>query len=200
MKLDRRAFTTGLLSLPALAVAGRAARAEELGCTKFTMNEDGLHVQPWFVQDSFLDMKEELQAANKEGKRLLVIMEAKGCPYCEKMHKVHFTMPEICSYVRKHFRVLQLNKLGAREVTDFDGTTMPENKWLVKYRAFFTPNLMFFDDDVERVVKNPMEKRIVARSDGPMPPDVFLEMFRYVKDKGYEKGGFIQYVRSRKDG
>lgn len=200
MKLDRRLFTRSLLALPALALSGRAALAEELGCTKYRMSEDGLHVQPWFVQDSFLDMKEELEAANEEGKRFLVIMEVKGCPYCEKMHKVHFTQPEICSYVRKHFRVLQLNKQGAREVTDFDGSTMPENKWLVKHRAFFTPNLMFFDDDLERVVKNPPEKRIVARADGPMPPDVFLEMFRYVKDRGYEKGGFIQYVRSRKGG
>ena len=196
---NRRLFITSLLALPAAGGMFARARAEEkLACTKWEMTEDGLHNPPWFIQNSFLDLKEELQNAKEAGKRLVIVVERKGCPYCKKMHEVYFQRPEICAFLRKHFAFLQINQQGAREVTDFDGETMPESKWYRKYRAFFTPNIIFIDDDVEDIGFKPVEKRIVARMDGLWPEDAFLAMFEYVWDRGYEKGGFVKWLTSRK--
>ena len=198
-KPDRRLFIASMLALPAARSIVQPARAQEkLGCTKWTMTEDGLHNQPWFIQNSFLDLKEELQAAKDAGKRLVIVVERKGCPYCAKMHEVYFQRPEICSFLRKHFAFLQINQQGAREVTDFGGESMPESKWYRKYRAFFTPNIVFLDDDVENIGFKAVEERIVARMDGLWPEDAFLAMFEYVWDRGYEKGGFVKWLTSRK--
>ncbi len=196
---DRRLFIASLLALPAARGFVSSAGAEEkLACTKWTMTEDGLHNQPWFIQNSFLDLKEELQAAKEAGKRLVIVVERKGCPYCAKMHEVYLQKPEICAFLRKHFAFLQINQQGAREVTDFDGESMPESKWYRKYKAFFTPNVIFIDDDVENIGKKSVGKRIVARMDGLWPEDAFLAMFEYVQDRGYEKGGFVKWLTSRK--
>ncbi len=194
--LNRRIFLTSILAIPAMGSLAWAG--EDLSCTKSYMTEDGLHMQPWFIQDSFLDMKEELQRANEQGKRFAVIMETKGCPYCAMMHEKYLTQPEVCAFLRKHFAILQINKKGEREVTDFDGEVLPERKWVLKYKMFFTPNIVIFDDDVKNIAKKPPEKRIVARMDGPgQGPDMFLELFRYAWDRGYEKGSFIQYLMER---
>lgn len=38
-----------------------------------TINEDGLHVQPWFI-DSFMILKEDVADAAADGKRVAVIL------------------------------------------------------------------------------------------------------------------------------
>ena len=195
--MNIRTFYTAVMALMAalFITPGPAGAGEDLGCTKATLTEDGLHMQPWFIQDSFLDLKDELQRAREQGKRFVVIMEVEGCPYCAMMHEKYLSNPKVCAYLRKHFAILQMNKKGAREVTDLDGSTLPENKWLKKYKAFFTPNIMIFDDDVDNIAKKPPLKRIVARMDGPgQGADFFLALFQYAYDKGYEKGSFINYL------
>ena len=198
---NRRLFIASLLALPVARNLATSAWAEEkLACTKWEMTEDGLHNQPWFIQDSFLDLKEELQTATKAGKRLVILVEQKGCPYCARMHEVYFQNPEICAFVRKHFAFLQLNLKGAREVTDFDGETLPENKWARKYSKFFnfTPNIIFFDDDVENIENKPARKRVVANVAGAMQEKLFLMLFKYVWNRDYEKVDFQTWAQNQK--
>ena len=204
VSVSRRRLLQGLAGLPLVAtgacglVASGNARAEErLGCTRSTLTEDGLHNQPWFIQNSFLDLMEEAQAAKAAGKRFAIVLEQKGCPYCKKMHEVNFMQPEVCDFVRRHFAILQLNLKGSREVTDFDGETLPERDWRLKYKAYYTPIILFFDDNLENLKSRPPLERVVARMDGPKDPDLFLEYFRYVWDRGYEKGSFMSYVKAK---
>ena len=202
--LSRRRLLVGLAGLPlaaagalGLSAGGPALAEEKLGCTKSTLTEDGLHNQPWFIQNSFLDLMEEAEAAKEAGKRFAIVLEQKGCPYCKKMHDVNFMQPEVCDFVRRHFAILQLNLKGSREVTDFDGEVLPERDWRLKYKAYYTPIILFFDDDLENLKTKPPLERVVARMDGPKDPDLFLEYFRYVWDRGYEKGSFMQYVKEK---
>ena len=69
----RRTFIAAALvfALPALAA---------------TLGDDGLHKADW-MRDTFKDLREDLEEANAEGKRLLVIIEQRGCIYCTKMHE-----------------------------------------------------------------------------------------------------------------
>ena len=49
------------------------------------VGDDGLHKTKW-MQDTFKDLREDLEEANTEGKRLVLFFEQIGCIYCTKMH------------------------------------------------------------------------------------------------------------------
>jgi thioredoxin-related protein len=46
------------------------------------LGEDGLHKAPW-MRDTFKDLSEDLAEANGEDKRLMVVIEQRGCSYCK---------------------------------------------------------------------------------------------------------------------
>ena len=124
--LLRSSFAAGgLLATGSALGVGPAARPARAERVEPLLNDDGLYTQPWFLQ-SFLDLGEDLAEAAGNGKRLAVIWEQKGCPYCKEMHLVNFADPEINSYVRENFEVLQLNIHGLRETVDFDGEVLDE--------------------------------------------------------------------------
>ncbi|MDP5359885.1 MAG: thioredoxin family protein, partial [Paracoccaceae bacterium] len=99
-------------------------------------------------RDTFKDLREDLEEANAEGKRLLIIIEQRGCIYCTKMHEEVFPMPEIDAALNDQFFVIQINMFGDVEVTDFDGTTLPEKDMVRRWNALFTPTMMFFPQEV----------------------------------------------------
>jgi len=176
-----------LAAAAALALAGGAAMAEtrddrlpppELG-------DDGLHRQPWF-QDTFLNLSEDLAEAAGQGRRLVIIWEQKGCPYCKATHEVNFRIPRIVDYVKGNFFVLQLNMWGDREVTDFDGETLSEKNLARKYRVLYTPTFQFFPDSLEAATGKPGDEAEVLRVPGYFKPFHFYFLFRYAREKGYE--------------
>jgi len=159
------------------------------------LGEDGIYRQPWFLE-SFLELVDDLQGATKSGKRLAVMWELRGCPYCRETHLVNFARPDIEDFVRTNFDILQLNIIGSRKVTDFDGSEISEKALAAKYGIRFTPTLQFFPDNPEGLSGQPAEKREVARAAGYLRPDDFLAMFRYVREKEYERKSFRDYVRA----
>jgi thioredoxin-related protein len=186
MKLTRRS----LLAAGAALGAGFAeARAEPL------LTEDGLYKQPWFL-DSFLELADDLQGASNAGKRLAVMWELRGCPYCRETHLVNFARPDIEAYIKSNFEILQLNIIGSRKVTDFDGAEMSEKALAAKYGVRFTPTFQFFPESAALLAGKPPEQREVARAPGYLRPDDFLAMFRYVREKEYERKSFREYVRA----
>ncbi len=194
---SRRALL-GAMALAALVTPMTGAwAAEPPACTKGELTEEGLHRQPWFVQDTFFDMKEELAQAREKGKFFAVIIEQKGCPYCKMMHEKYFgEMPEICDLMRKNFRVLQVNLKGSQEVTDFDGTPLPENEWAKRYmEKYWTPYILFFRPDADTLkVKEPKERLIEAMVGLPNPFN-FKAYLLYVTERAYEKQDFRSYLR-----
>ncbi|MGA1235015.1 MAG: thioredoxin, partial [Lutimaribacter sp.] len=64
--------------ITAAAIAISTPALAELG-------DDGLHVAPW-LNDTFLDLREDLADANAQGRRFAVIIEQRGCIYCSRMH------------------------------------------------------------------------------------------------------------------
>ena len=91
------------------ALIAVSAAAAELG-------DDGLHKASW-MRDTFKDLREDLEEANAEGKRLMIIIEQRGCIYCKKMHEEVFSVSEVSDYITEHFFVVQLNMFGDVEVT-----------------------------------------------------------------------------------
>jgi thioredoxin-related protein len=183
----RRRFLVGC---GAALLSADAAQAQAI------LSEDGLHKQPWFVE-SFLELADDLAAARAAGKRFAVVWELRGCPYCREMHLTNFARPDIADYIRTNFDILQLNIVGARKVTDFDGTELGEKAFAARYQVRFTPTIQFFPETLDGLAALPPDKREVARIPGYLRPDDFLDVFRYVRERGYEKGTLRDFVKGR---
>jgi thioredoxin-related protein len=184
----RRKLLVGAASFFALGVS-RAPADQPI------LTDDGLYKQSWFLE-SFLDLADDLESADKEGKRFVIMWELKGCPYCKETHFVNFAQPRIADYVKANFEVLQLNIIGSRKVTDFDGSELSEKDLATKYGVRFTPTFQFFGEKAAALRTLPPAKREVARSPGYVRPDDFLAMFRYVREKAYESKSFRDYLKA----
>lgn len=185
--LSRRLVLSGLAA--GLSGLGLRARAEPV------LGEDGLYRQPWFME-SLLELADDLAEAAGKGKRFAIMWELRGCPYCKETHLVNFARPEIESYIKDHFEILQLNIVGAREVTDFDGEKLSEKRLAEKYGVRFTPTFQFFPDKLDRLAARKPREREVSRFQGYLEPKQFQVMFRYVAERAYEKGSLREYLKA----
>ena len=159
------------------------------------LSDDGLYRQPWFLE-SLLELGDDLDAAAKSGKRFAIAWELRGCPYCRETHLVNFARADIEDYIKANFDVLQLNIIGSRKVTDFDGAEMSEKALAAKYGVRFTPTFQFFPEIAAGLKEKASDKREVARAPGYLRPDDFLALFRFVREKGYETRSFRDYLRA----
>lgn len=185
-----------------LALAGVAASSIWPSLTiadELKLNDDGLIYQPWFL-DSFLILQEDLAEATAQKKRFAIFWELKGCPYCKETHRVNLAKPEILNFVKSNFSVLQLNIIGSKIVTDFDGEELSERDLARKWGVKFTPTIQFFTDDVQSAKNQSGRKSEVARIPGYFKPNHFNAMFRYVAEKGYKTQKFHEYLRAKAAG
>jgi thioredoxin-related protein len=187
--LSRRVFLVG----PAVAAlgltGGRLARAAAV------LTDDGLYRQPWFLE-SFLELADDLAGASEKKKRFAIMWELRGCPYCKETHLVNFAKPEIENFIKDRFEILQLNIIGSREVTDFDGEKLSEKRMAEKYGVRFTPTFQFFPEGVSGLAQKKPREREVARGQGYLEPQHFLALFRFVSERAYEKGSLRDYLKA----
>jgi thioredoxin-related protein len=180
-------------------LAGSAALAA-LPCTPLraapVLTDDGLYREPWFV-DTFLELADDVEDATKNNKRLAVMWELRGCPYCRETHFVNFARPDIAAYVKEHFEIVQLNILGDREVTDFDGQKLSEKKMAQKYLLRGTPTFQFFPEHSAGLAAKAPRAREVLRTQGYLLPDDFKKSFRFVAERAYERMSFRDYLRAQ---
>ena len=177
-----------LIGAASMALLGRA-RGEPM------LTDDGLYKEPWFLE-SFLELADDLESAHRQDKRFVIMWELKGCPYCKETHFVNFARGDISDYIKANFEVLQLNIIGSRKVTDFDGKELSEKELALKYGVRFTPTLQFFPERAAPLKALEPAKREVARLPGYMRPDDFLAMFRYIREKAYESKSFRDFVKA----
>ncbi|MCV2863597.1 thioredoxin family protein [Albidovulum sediminicola] len=178
-----------LLTLAAaLFLAAGPALAVPLG-------DDGLHKPDW-LRETFKDLREDLEEANAEGKRLLVLIEQRGCIYCTKMQEEVFTVPEIDKLIREGYFVVQMNLFGDVEVTDFDGEVLSEKDMAAKWGVMFTPTMIFLPEDVPE--GQSAVESAVAVMPGAFGKGTTEALFIWVRDHGYETGEHFQkFVASR---
>ena len=187
--LTRRGLLAGAVG-GALALRARPASAQAV------LTDDGLYRQPWFL-DSLLELADDLDGAAAQGKRFAVMWELRGCPFCRDTHLVNFAKPEIERFVKERFEILQLNIIGAREVTDLDGEKLAEKRLGEKYGVRFTPTFQFFPERAAGLAGRKPREREVARAQGYLAPAQFLAMFRFVSERAYESGSLGDYLKAR---
>jgi thioredoxin-related protein len=159
------------------------------------MGDDGLHKAPW-MRETFKDLSEDLADANAEGKRLMVIIEQRGCIYCKKMYEEVFPIAKIANYIEENFFVVQINMFGDVEVTDFDGTILPEKEMVRRWGALFTPSILFFPEEVGGDVS--ANQAAVASMPGAFGKHTTFNMLNWVVEHGYEGEESFQKYHARK--
>jgi thioredoxin-related protein len=161
------------------------------------LSDDGLYTEPWFLE-SFLELADDLAAAAAKNKRFAIMWELRGCPYCKQTHLVNFAQPAIESFIKDRFEILQLNIIGSREVTDFDGEKLSEKRFAQKYGVRSVPTFQFFPESGAGLAAKAPREREVARAQGYIDPQPFLKLFRFVADRDYEKGRVLDLPQSDK--
>ncbi len=205
MALTRRSLLSGFSALGGASALGLAgglsgaaiapALAKDPG---YTIGEDGLYHQDWFVE-SFLDLRDDIKEAADEGKNFAILWEQRGCPYCKEMHKVNFAVPEIRKYIKANFNILQLDIWGPRKVTDLDGKEMGERELAQRWRVNFTPTMNFFQMDTSKSLGKVGREAEVMRMPGYFKPFHFVAMFEYVRSGRTKEIGFQRFVQEKGD-
>jgi thioredoxin-related protein len=180
--LNRRTLFAAALAL------GAAPALAEVG-------EDGLHKEDWFSL-TFKDVAEDIETAAEEGKRLVLIFEQRGCIYCAKMHEDILSDPEVRDFIRDNFKVVQINLFGDEEVTDLDGESLTEKTAARRWGVVFTPTMIFLPESVPEDATTAAEAA-VATMPGAFGRLTFLNMFRWVNEKGYESDEHFQTYHAR---
>ncbi|WP_455384777.1 thioredoxin family protein [Acidihalobacter prosperus] len=151
------------------------------------MDEPGVHEQPGWFKQSFLDLREDVAEARASNKRLMVYFYQDGCPYCARLLRDNFGQRRIAEKTRHYFDVVALNMWGDREVTDLHGTSTTEKEFARAQKVMFTPTLLLFDQAGE----------VVLRIDGYFPPHRFLAAVEYVGQGLDAKESFRAYLVRR---
>lgn len=169
----------------AAAVMAMPVWAVEIG-------DDGLHKEPFF-HDTFKDLREDLDEAKAEGKRLVLFFEQRGCIYCKKMHEEVFSDPDLNAFIDDNFFAVQLNLHGGTEVIDFDGDALSEKDMARKWRVMFTPNIMFMPEEVPENLS--ASEAAVVVMPGAFGKGTTRDMFTWVLEKRYELEGEEDFQR-----
>lgn len=168
------------------------------------MGDDGLHKEVW-MRDTFKELREDLAEANAEGKRLMLILEQRGCVYCQKMHEEVFSQERISSYIIDNFFVVQINLHGDTEVVDFDGEVLTEKEATRKWGMLFTPTMIFLPQEVPD--DQSAIQAQVAMMPGAFSGGTTIDLLTWVNEERYLLDGdedFQRYharrIRERDDG
>ena len=85
---------------------------------------------------------------------------------------------------------------GDVEVTDFDGTVLPEKDMVRRWGALFTPSILFFPEEVAGDVS--ASQAAVATMPGAFEKHTTFNMLSWVVDHGYEGEESFQKYHARK--
>lgn len=186
-----------ILTLLAALLIASATNAAELG-------DDGLHKTAWF-KDTFKDLPEDAAEAAAEGKRLLLIVEQRGCSYCRDMHEKTFPDPRVTALLENDYFPIQMNLHGDIEIVDTDGETLSEKQATRKWGVLFTPTIIFLPPEIDPT-KSAVQQAVSVMP-GAFAAGTTLDMMTWVKEERYldqSEEDFQRYharrIRERDDG
>lgn len=137
------------------------------------MVNPGYVEKPYWFKNSFLDIREDIEEAKSNGKRVVLYMYQDGCPYCKKLLEDNYGNREISQYSQKHFETIAINMWGDRDVTDLEGNDVSEKQFAENLKVMFTPTMLMLDES----------GKVILRINGYYHPNKFLAALKYVAEK-----------------
>lgn len=136
------------------------------------------------------DFKAELAAAQKAGKRgVLLMFEADACPYCRRMREQVLSRGDVQAYFHQHFAIFPVDVLGDVQVTDFTGAELSEKVFARAMRVRGTPTFVFIGAD---------GKELTRYTGATKDAQEFMQLGRYVVEGHYANQGFEQFYPEAK--
>ena len=175
-----RAWLAGVVM--ALVVLGAARAQAPPQVPAYSFND----IPPWF-SNTFLDFREDVADAARDGKRLMAYFGQDGCPYCARLIGDNFSQRDIVATMQRSFVAVALDLWGDRETTWLDGAPRPEKALARELGVQFTPTLLFFDE----------RGKVVARLNGYVPPARFRAVLDYVASHGETRESLGEYLAAR---
>ena len=172
-----------ILWLLATATAWTVGSAEQDEGLLEGMVNPGYHEQPAWFKQSFLDIREDVQEAAAQDKRVLLYFYQDGCPYCKKLLETNFSLRDVSEPTQNYFDVIAINMWGDREVTDFAGSSLSEKQFAADLKVMFTPTMLLLNEQGE----------VVVRLNGYYPPHKFLAVIDFVGQHKEKNTTFREY-------
>lgn len=185
-------------------IAGILVLASAVSAGASEIGDDGLHKPSWF-RVTFKDIQEDFADATAESKRLVLIVEQRGCLYCQEMHEKTFTDPRVKEMLEEDYFPVQINLHGDVEIGDADGQLMSEKAATRRWGILFTPTMIFLPTELDP------ERHAVAQAVAVMPgafsAGTTFDLLTWVKEERYldqSEEDFQRYharqIRERADG
>lgn len=174
---------TGLLIISAGAHAAESAQAGKKGTYYGARPTE----YPAWFKNSFLDLREDINEAAGQKKRLMLVFSQDGCPYCNMLVERNFSQRDIVETMQKDFDVVLINMWGDREVTDVEGKKQTEKNFAAALKVQFTPTLVFFDESGKNIL----------RLNGYLPPERFKGALDWVSGHKEKKISYRDYMAAR---
>ena len=145
-----------------------------------------------FFDESFNDMKEEIETAKTDGKKgLLIMFEMDECPFCHRMKTTVLNRSDIQDYYKENFRIVSVDIEGDVEMTNFKGDSVPQKDFALKeFRVRATPVFQFIGLDGEPIKNGRLTG---ATKDA----DEFMLFGKYVVEKKNEETPFSKFKREQ---
>ena len=140
----------------------------------------------WF-KDSFLNLKEDIDEARKNGKRVILMFTQNGCPYCSTLVERNLSQREIEATMKEKFDVVAVNLWGDKELVGLDGKTYTEKSYSAAQKIQFTPSLLFFDET----------GKTLLRLNGYVPPARLQAALDWVGGRHENAVTFRDFVAAR---
>ena len=141
--------------------------------------------KPAWFKNSFLDIRDDINEAAANGKRVMLYFYQDGCPYCAKLIQDNFTQRSVVDKTRKYFDVIAINMWGDREVTDLAGNRVTEKQFAKDARVMFTPTLLLLTE----------KAKLALRINGYFAPHKLEAALDYVGQKMENKLPFRDYLQ-----
>ncbi len=141
-----------------------------------------------FLKLSFLNLKEDLEEAKRDGKFLFIMFHQEECPFCDKMYRVTFQDRRVQEYFTRHFYMVLIDIKGANTVVDFEGKETTEKEFAHRHRVRGTPVFLFVDHSGKQILK------LV----GYIPPDDWLVVGRFIVEGHYRNKNLYRFLREER--
>ena len=171
-----------LFTQPSLSGAEQASVSTSL---QSDMVNPGYQEKPAWFKESFLDLREDVDEATKNKKRVLLYFYQDGCPYCAKLLQDNLGQKKLADKTRKYFDVIAINMWGDKEVTDLTGKLTTEKKFTEQMKVMYTPTLVFLTE----------KGQVALRVNGYYAPYKYETALDYVRGHNEKNISFRNYAR-----
>ena len=178
-------FSVYILLLSFMSFFVNQVHSAEPEALKSGMVNPGYHEKPTWFKDSFLDLREDVEEATKNKKRVLLYFYQDGCPYCAKLLQDNLGQKQLANKTRKNFDVIAINMWGDKEVTDLNGKATTEKKFTEQLKVMYTPTLAFLTE----------KGNVALRVNGYYAPNKYETALDYVRGKNESKISFRDYAK-----